>query len=145
MARNRGFTLIELLVVVAISGVFMAAAKPFYNQYQVNVARGHVQGELLNIAEKMQTYYLLNSTYAGLNPLGAGNTKQFPIDQPLYTIALTVPAGGQTFRLQATPLSNKVVSRDGMLCLNHLMHRNWLKGIAPTCEPNATTGWYGDS
>ena len=58
-----GFTLIELMIVVAIIAVLAAIAYPSYTQYKIRTNRADVQSEMMNIAQRLQSYYVINHNY----------------------------------------------------------------------------------
>lgn len=145
MKKRNGFTLLELLVVVAIVGIVLTVARTSYLNYQIKVNRVNAQAELLDISQRLQEYKMLNKTYAGLNPLGVGNSKTFPegVTKPYYTLSLGLAQSDQTFTLTATPVRDTRQQADGVICLNSESQKFWSAG-ATSCALSDTSVWYGD-
>lgn len=145
MKSKNGFSLLELLIVVAIIGIVLTVARTSYLDYQIKVNRVNVQGELLDISQRLQEYKMLNKTYAGLNPIGASNSLNFPegVVKPYYTITLQLTDSNQTFTLTATPKSDTRQKTDGVVCLNSESQKYWA-ARSTACALSDTSVWYGD-
>ena len=61
----RGFTLIELMIVIAIIGILSAIAFPAYRDYVRKAKRGEAKAILLENAQRLQSFYSTNDTFAG--------------------------------------------------------------------------------
>lgn len=98
--QSRAFTLVELLIVVAIVGILAAIAIPSYNSYIIRANRSEGTTALLNLANRMEQYFVRENTYATatLERVGvSANT-----ENNLYTLSLE-NLGVTTYTLRATP------------------------------------------
>lgn len=140
--RN-GFTLIELMIVVAIIGIIAVIALPSYSQYKKRVNRSDVQTEMINIAQRMESYKLANFKYPSdntVNPLYGGKT--YPsVGTALFTLTFTT-LNDNTWIMTATPISTTSQAGDGIICLNDQGQKYWAKA-ATTCVLSATSTWDG--
>lgn len=64
---NKGFTLIELVVVIGIIGVLASIAYPAYTDSVNKGRRADAIDTLVNLAGRMEEFYMNNDTYAGSN------------------------------------------------------------------------------
>ena len=134
-----GFTLIELMIVVAIIAVLAAIAYPSYTQYKIRTNRADVQSEMMNIAQRLQSYYVINHNYTSATLDNGTTSKNYPTSNPVYSITL-VPSG-QTYKLTAEPKSTSIQTGNGDVILDSQGQKCWTKGT--TCSPSATTNWDG--
>ena len=139
MNKQVGFTLIELMIVVAILAILAAIAYPSYTQYKVRTNRVDIQSEIMQTAQRLQSYYVINHNYTNAKFDNGNLTKDYPSSGSVYTLTL-VPAG-QTWTLTATPKAGTVQAGNGTITLNHNGQKCWTKGS--TCTPSATSNWDG--
>lgn len=140
MHQNKGFTLIELMIVVAIIAVLAAIAYPSYTQYKIRTNRADVQSEMMNIAQRLQSYYVINHNYTSATLDNGTTSKDYPISNPVYSITLV--SNDQTYTLTAEPKSGTVQAGNGSVILDSQGRKCWTK--TPTaCVPSATSNWDG--
>jgi len=139
MNKQTGFTLIELIIVIAVIGILAAIAYPSYTQYKIRTNRADVQSEMMQIAQRLQSYYVMNHNYTNATLDNGTTIKNYPESNPIYSITL-VPSD-QTYILTAVPKSGTVQVGNGSVILNSNGQKCWTKDSS--CAPTATSNWDG--
>ncbi|MEG2268541.1 MAG: type IV pilin protein [Acinetobacter sp.] len=139
MKQQQAFTLIELMIVVAIIAVLAAIAYPSYQEYIKRTHRADMQSEMMQQAQQLQSYYVINHNYTSAKLDNGTTVKNYPASNPVYSITL-VPSG-QTYTLTAQPKLGTVQVGNGNVILDSQGQKCWTKGS--TCSPSATSNWDG--
>ncbi|MFW1799739.1 type IV pilin protein [Acinetobacter nematophilus] len=137
--KHNGFTLMERMIVIAIIAILATVAYPSYTQYMIRTNRVDTQSEMMQISQRLQSYYVIHHNYTHAKLDNNAISKDYPASGSVYTIRLS--SNDQTWILTAEPKLNSVQSSDGNLVLNHQGQKCWTKGS--TCTPSATTNWDG--
>ena len=132
MNHNKGFTLIELMIVVAIIAILAVFAYPSYTQYKIRTNRAEVQSEMMRIAQRLQSYYVIHHNYTAATLENGTTAQDYPASNSLYQITLT--RGGQTYSLTAEPKTGTVQDGNGSLTLDSMGRKCWEKTTG-ACEP----------
>lgn len=125
--RVNGFTLIELMIVVAVIAILAAIAAPSYNNYKVRANRVEVQTELMQLAQRLQSYKAMNHSYRNATLASIGGSSTFPSHQALYNIDLAIDASNQAYMLSALPTSTGAQKGNGGLSLDQTGRQCWYK------------------
>ncbi len=143
MVRQYGFTLIELMIAVAIIGVLAAIAYPSYTEYRVRTNRADLQKEMLAIAQAMQNYKGVNSSYANATIAQLYGATTYPSSgTALYNFTFNPAPTATEWTLVATPRAGTVQAGNGVVCLNQEGQKFWSKG-ATSCALSNASDWDG--
>lgn len=150
MIKIKGFSLIELVIVILIISILVIVAVPSFQKYTKATKRAEMRTEMIRIAQRLQSYRVINHNYADASLTLLGSEE----DQGTYILELTdidknslddTTANTQTWLLVATPSKRQV--GDGHLVLNHLGYKCWQdssdKNGGTACTPTATSNWDG--
>ncbi len=139
--NKNGFTLIELMIVVAIIAILAAIAYPSYTQYKIRTNRADVQSEMIRLAQRLQSYHIINHSYSSATLDNETTTENYPTTgTAYYTIGLTIDSDNQGYTLTATPTTDTVQSGNGVVCLNQDGQKYWVKA-ATACDLSSSSSW----
>lgn len=125
-ARSRGFTLIELVVVMAILAILAALALPSFQNYMFRARRADGREMLQRVAAAQERFYTNRNQYAADLTTAVGlNMGIISSEAGHYTVAIVVPAGGQSFVLTATPQGVQAADKCANLTVNNVGGRGF--------------------
>lgn len=127
VGRPSGFSLIEVMIVVAVIAILAAIAYPSYISYKVKTNRVDVQTQMMNIAQRLQSYKAVNHSYDGATLVSLGVSATYPKSGE-YNLDLAIDADNQGYLLKAEPNSSTVQKNNGEICLNQEGFKFWAKG-----------------
>lgn len=144
MFKQKGITLIELMIVIVIVAILASIAFPSYQQYVFRSKRVTAEGDLYAFRNAMQRFFAENNTYTGANAAAAGVAGApiaalFPSQSPVdgesasYNLTVTIPAGGASYTLQATPTGGQTGDSCGNLTLNSINVRGVSASTVANC------------
>lgn len=151
-----GFTLVELMVVMAILGILATFALPAYNDHVTKARRRDAQGALMGLANAMERYFTVNSSYSGATLAGGSAIypSQAPIDgsDKYYDLSIDVDGATQycydvtettstAYCLMATPISSSGQNGDGLLTLSSTGARGWDKNADGDTADSGENCW----
>ncbi|ATC95396.1 type IV pilin protein [Pseudoalteromonas tunicata] len=109
--KQQGFTLIEVMIAVTIVGILLAIAIPNYSEHVKRSARTEAMTALLDIANKLEQYYVDNHEYtSSLTDIGIGSSST---ETGLYSLEITTTNANTKFTVKATPASGIALQDSG--------------------------------
>lgn len=139
--KNAGFTLIELLIVLAIAAILVSIAYPSYNQYLEKSRRTDGQSALMDLANRMENYYIEHNSYASATLAGNNvdtDVLSNNISAGQWYLLSIIAQDDFSFTLQATPQNAQAYDRlCQSLTLNHLGEKGIAEG--PEGKPTGNT------
>ena len=127
---SNGFSLIELLIVLAIVSILSAIVYPSYRSHITHAHRIDGQTALLDLANRMERYYLEHNTYqtATIGHNKITNVLTSPLSEGgWYSLSIS-EATNDTYVLQATPIGTQATN--DTLCQSLTLTSSGIKGIA---------------
>lgn len=135
----KGFSLIELLIVLLIVGILSLISYPGYREYLIRAHRNEGQTALLDLANRMERYYLDHKTYKTAT-IGTGTSSDLlstiATNNHWYNLSIHL-ATNATYQLIATPAKEQ--AKD-LLCQTLTLNNYGSKGISvgPAGIPTGT-------
>lgn len=133
--RISGFTLVELMITVGIVAVLAAIAVPSYASYVARARRADARGQLVQVAQFMQRFYVANDGFAtdrsGNNVIDRvpASLAQSPADSAaIYN--LTIPAAtlsSTSYEVRMEPVAAGVMGYDA--CGSYTLTSTGVRGI----------------
>ncbi|WP_218946376.1 MULTISPECIES: type IV pilin protein [Acinetobacter] len=135
IGKQIGFTLLELMIIVAVVAILAAIAIPNYSEYVKRGNRVDVQTHIMNVAQNLETYRLVNHSFFGANLTQLGGAT-YPLNNPYYQLTLTDMSGVaftnaqanlQSWLLVARPIATGRQKGTGAISLNSAGVKCWYK------------------
>src|SRR5579872_2552298 len=106
MRLKRGFSLLELLFVVAIIGIIVAYAIPYYSNHVTHTRRMQAEVALQQLSVALEQYHVTYNTYENASVAGLGLTDVVADQHYMIRIA---SASNTDYFLQAVPLGEQAI------------------------------------
>ena len=129
MKKNKGMTLVELMIVISIIGILGAVAYPAMTSYLKAGERADGVSALLELAQKMEKYYLVNDSYASASIttlMGSAKSKE-----EKYDLAFEGTPDAYGYVLKATPVDTD--PECGSLTLSSIGEKDTSTSSADLC------------
>ncbi|OGV26589.1 MAG: hypothetical protein A3F18_06350 [Legionellales bacterium RIFCSPHIGHO2_12_FULL_37_14] len=124
---NKGFTLLEVLFCLSIMAILLLIALPNYSSYSAKTARAAAKLDLLNIASKLETYFLEHHTYKGVNTADLIKSLH---SYPYFHLAIkSLSQNTYTLIAHANPKQQSLDKACPTLVLNHLGQKGVLDNL----------------
>lgn len=117
LSNQSGFSLVEIMIVVTILGILASIAYPSYQRYVIKTKRVDMMSEMQNIASQIQSRKLAQGRFS--NDLVTGLGGDYPDDNPVYTVTFSPNPLTSSWKITATPKTDKQMKNDGTLTLNY--------------------------
>ena len=122
--NQNGFTLFEIIIALIIVAVLTAIAIPTYQSQITKARRNDGKLALLNLAQRMETYYLQQQSYQGATLGENSETDVLPSDKSskkFYQLKIITQSDSE-FLLAAVPLNSQAKHDKtcGSFQINHL-------------------------
>jgi type IV pilus assembly protein PilE len=116
-----GFTLIEVMITVAIVGILAAIAVPSYKKSVQKTQRSVAKGLVMEQAQLLERFYTASQagTFTGGPSASLVSPKGATGSAIRYNIATTIPAGGATYTVTATPTTQQSSDECGTLSMTN--------------------------
>jgi len=121
---NLGFTIVELLIVLIIVSILTCIICPAYNQHIVKVRRAVATIVLMDIAARLETYYVRKNKYSGATIENLG------VDQSKYkdNYQINLNTKDNEFTLRAIPIGAQ--GKNDILCQTLLLEQDGRKSVS---------------
>ena len=113
---KRGFTLIELMIILLVISILAAIAYPSYTESVRKSRRGQAQADMAELAQNLERWNTVNSTYAGYNP--PARLRRSPQQGPVFYTLTVAPQTATTFTITAAPVGAHATDQCGSLSIN---------------------------
>lgn len=119
--RTKGFTLIELMLVVAILGILLAIATPYYREYIARGYRADAKSGLLQNVQFLERYYTENNRYvtADGDPLPLPFKISTASGITIYKLGFKNDPTALNYVLQAEPVGSQSDDKCGTFTFNN--------------------------
>lgn len=136
--RTKGFTVIELMFVVAILGILLSIATPYYREYIARGYRADAQSSLLQNAQFLERYYTENNRYVTAD--GKSLTLPFITSTAsgsvIYKFSFKDEPTASNYELQAKPVGSQSNDKCGIFTFNNFGQRGLITSDSASTDQN---------